>query len=39
DALCRQFDTGDGRAAAAGINELPPSELDRFIETLAATYG
>ena len=31
DELCRQFDTGGGRQAAAGINELPTSDLDKFI--------
>ncbi len=30
DELCRQFETGGGRKAAAGINHLPESELDRF---------
>lgn len=30
DALCSQFDTGGGRKAAAGINHLPESELERF---------
>lgn len=30
DRLCRQFATGGGRAAAAGINDLPVSELGRF---------
>ncbi len=30
--LCEQFETGGGRAAAAGINLLKPSDLDRFIE-------
>lgn len=30
DSLCRTFATGGGRAAAAGINDLPPSELHRF---------
>ncbi len=33
DALCRQFETGGGRQAAAGINELPVSELDNFVNT------
>jgi len=33
DELCRQFATGGGRQAAAGINELPESELGSFIET------
>ena len=39
DTLCRQFDTGGGRAAAAGINHLPESDLARFMDALAATYG
>lgn len=30
DTLCRQFDTGGGRKAAAGINRLPAAEVDRF---------
>lgn len=30
DELCRQFDTGGGRKAAAGVNKLPLAELDRF---------
>ena len=38
DTLCRQFDTGGGRAAAAGINDLPAAELQRFIDALAAIY-
>ena len=38
DALCRQFPTGGGRAAAAGINALPGDQLDAFIEALAAAY-
>lgn len=39
DTICRQFETGGGRSAAAGVNDLPPSELDRFIGTLTETYG
>jgi single-stranded DNA-specific DHH superfamily exonuclease len=31
DALCRRFPTGGGRAAAAGINLLAASDLDRFV--------
>ncbi len=31
DRLCRAFPAGGGRAAAAGINHLPASELDRFM--------
>ena len=38
DEVCRQFDTGGGRAAAAGINCLPTSELSRFVDALAARY-
>jgi hypothetical protein len=39
DTLCRQFETGGGRAAAAGINDLPQDQLDRFIDALRAIYG
>lgn len=39
DALCRQFETGGGRAAAAGINLLPESELARFSAALQAQYA
>ncbi len=38
DEVCRQFETGGGRAAAAGINELPEDQLDNFIEALRAQY-
>jgi single-stranded DNA-specific DHH superfamily exonuclease len=38
DELCRKFPTGGGRAAAAGINALPASQLDAFIAALAASY-
>ncbi len=31
DSLCRRFATGGGRTAAAGINQLPETEVDRFI--------
>ncbi|WP_296900257.1 acetyltransferase [Thiohalocapsa sp.] len=31
DALCRQFETGGGRKAAAGINHLPQADLDGFL--------
>jgi len=30
DALCRQFESGGGRAAAGGVNHLPSNELERF---------
>lgn len=39
DELCRQFPTGGGRAAAAGINELPPEELQSFVDALLRFYG
>jgi len=39
DAICRQFATGVGRAAAAGINNLPAAELPRLEQLLSATYG
>jgi len=31
DEFCRQFPTGGGRAAAAGINDLPGEQLEDFI--------
>ena len=38
DTLCRQFPTGGGRAAAAGINALPGEQLDAFLDALSAAY-
>jgi len=38
DDVCRQFETGGGRAAAAGINKLPYAELGRFIDALRAQW-
>lgn len=38
DELCRQFDTGGGRKAAAGINVLPEARLDDFIRAFYAIY-
>ncbi len=38
DTLCRMFPTGGGRAAAAGINHLPPDMLDEFIAAFYAMY-
>ncbi len=32
DELCRQFPTGGGRAAAAGVNDLPADALGQFID-------
>ncbi|NTS78516.1 DHH family phosphoesterase [Catenovulum sp. SM1970] len=39
DDLCRQFETGGGRKAAAGINVLPEEELNRFINTFEQTFA
>ncbi len=36
--LCSQFPTGGGRKGAAGINQLPESELENFISLLDKTY-
>ena len=38
DALCRQFETGGGRKAAAGINHLPEAALDEFIAAFVAGF-
>jgi hypothetical protein len=38
DELCRQFATGGGRKAAAGINVLPDARVDDFIAAFFATY-
>ena len=38
DALCRQFESGGGRAGAGGIDHLPASELDRFARAFAEAY-
>lgn len=37
--LCRQFPTGGGRAAAAGINALPSDMLDEFMAAFARAYS
>lgn len=39
DTLCRQFASGGGRKGAAGINELPEAELDRFIATFSSHFA
>lgn len=38
DDLCRQFESGGGRKAAAGINLLPEADLSRFIAAFKAAY-
>lgn len=39
DELCRSFATGGGRAAAAGVNDLPAAELPVFIDRFKTFYG
>ena len=39
DTLCRQFATGGGRVAAAGINRLPPQELEAFFAAFAVHFS
>lgn len=38
DSLALQFETGGGRSAAAGINHLPDSELDRFLKAFRTAF-
>ncbi len=38
DTLCKLFPTGGGRAAAAGINSMPASMLNDFIDRLNTVY-
>jgi hypothetical protein len=39
DELCRRFPTGGGRAAAAGINDLPKNSLQDFVEQFNQFYA
>ncbi|VAW71055.1 hypothetical protein MNBD_GAMMA09-129 [hydrothermal vent metagenome] len=39
DDLCRQFETGGGRKAAAGINKLPDSDYDTFVNKFTQAFG
>lgn len=39
DDLCRQFETGGGRKAAAGINKLPSSDYELFVEKFTQAFG
>lgn len=39
DEICRQFATGGGRKAAAGINRLPREDLARFIDVFCGFYA
>jgi hypothetical protein len=38
DELCRQFDTGGGRKAAAGINHLPEADYERFMKAFIEAF-
>ena len=38
DVLCREFETGGGRKAAAGINRLPEADIERFFERFDAIF-
>ncbi|NRA41770.1 MAG: DHH family phosphoesterase [Pseudomonadales bacterium] len=37
--IVAQFPTGGGRAAAAGVNDLPAAELERFMSVFSAYYA
>ncbi len=39
DELCRRFPTGGGRAAAAGVNDLPANQLADFIDQFSQFYA
>jgi len=39
DELCRRFDNGGGRKAAAGINCLPEASLDEFVAQFRAAWS
>jgi hypothetical protein len=38
DVLAMQFETGGGRAAAAGINHLQHCDVDRFVEVFRTAF-
>lgn len=39
DELCRRFPTGGGRAAAAGINDLPAAQFGEFARQFTAQFA
>lgn len=39
DELCRRFDSGGGRMAAAGINCLPEAQLDAFVTQFRSAWS
>lgn len=38
DEVCRQFETGGGRKAAAGINRLTQQDFDRFVSVMGEVF-
>lgn len=38
DELCREFATGGGRSAAAGIDDLPTDQVRRFVRRLGKAF-
>ena len=39
DELCLKFETGGGRAAAAGINVLPLDQVENFVDAFNAQFA
>ncbi len=39
DELCRQFPTGGGRAAAAGVNQLPAEQTNAFLAAFSHQFS
>ena len=39
DEVCRQFPSGGGRKAAAGINHLPAADVDKFSKAMMNQWG
>ena len=38
DELCRKFESGGGRKAAAGINHLPNVDYQKFMAAFLASF-
>jgi single-stranded DNA-specific DHH superfamily exonuclease len=38
DEICSQFESGGGRKGAAGINHLPETDFDRFVNLFYSVY-
>ena len=38
DEICSQFESGGGRKVAAGINHLPETDFDRFVDLFYSVY-